>query len=61
MTPIWLGLLGLALALPVPALLARSTWPLRAPRAGIVMWQSLAVAAILATSGAGLSSALWLV
>ncbi|TCJ00323.1 M56 family metallopeptidase [Aeromicrobium sp. IC_218] len=61
MTPIWLGLLGLALALPVPALLARSTWPLRAPRAGIVMWQSLAVAAILATSGAGLSTALWLV
>ncbi len=61
MTPIWLGLLGIALTLPVPALLARTSWPLRAPRAGIVMWQSLAVAAILATSGAGLSTALWLV
>ncbi|MFT4188334.1 MAG: M56 family metallopeptidase [Aeromicrobium sp.] len=31
------------------------------PRRRIVMWQSLALAAILATSGAGLSTALWLV
>lgn len=61
MTPVWLGLIGLALALPVPALLARATWPFRSPATGIVLWQSLALAAILAMSGAGLSTALWLV
>lgn len=61
MTPVALGLIGLALALPVPALLARARWPHRSPAAGIVMWQSLALAAILATSGAGLATALWLV
>lgn len=61
MTPLLLGLIGIALTLPVPALLARTRWPYRSPAAGIVMWQSLALAAILATSGAGLSTALWLV
>lgn len=61
MTPVALGLIGLALALPVPALLARARWPHRSPAAAIVMWQSLALAAILATSGAGLATALWLV
>lgn len=61
MTPVLLGLIGLALALPVPALLARMEWPLHVPRAGIVLWQSLALAAVLAVFGAGLSTALWLV
>lgn len=61
MTPVWLALIGLALALPVPALLARASWPRRSPAAAIVMWQSLALAAVLAMSGAGLSTALWLV
>ncbi len=61
MTPITLGLIGLALALPVPALLSKARWPLLSPAAGIVMWQSLALAAILAMSGAGLATALWLV
>ena len=61
MIPLLLGLIGLALALPVPALLARARWTLRSPGAAIVLWQSLALAAILAMSGAGLSTALWLV
>ena len=61
MTPVLLGLIGLALALPVPALLATMAWPMRVPRAGIVLWQSLALAAVLAVLGAGLSTALWLV
>jgi len=61
MTPVWLGLIGLALTLPVPALLARAAWPQLAPAAGIVLWQSLALAAVLAISGAALSTALWLV
>lgn len=61
MTPVWLGLIGLALALPVPALLARASWPLHSPVAAIVLWQSLALAAVLAISGAAVSTALWLV
>lgn len=59
MTPILLGLIGFALAHPVPALLG--DWTYRAPRAGIVLWQSLALAAVLAVLGSGLSTALWLV
>lgn len=61
MTPILLGLIGVALALPVPALLSRATWPILAPAAAIALWQSLALAAVLAISGAALSTALWLV
>ncbi|KAA1420458.1 M56 family metallopeptidase [Mumia zhuanghuii] len=60
-TPLLLGLIGLALAQPVPALLARMDWPYRAPRAAIALWQALALAAILAVVGAGLSASLWLV
>ncbi|WP_262849150.1 M56 family metallopeptidase [Mumia quercus] len=60
-TPLLLGLIGLALAQPVPALLARMEWPYRAPRAAVVLWQALALAAILAMVGAGLSASLWLV
>lgn len=61
MTPVLLGLIGLALALPVPAVLARMVWPRLSPAAAIVLWQSLALAAVLAISGAALSTALWLV
>ena len=61
MTPLLLGAIGLALALPVPALLSRAAWPRLAPAAGIVLWQALALAAVLAISGAALSTALWLV
>lgn len=61
MTPLLLGLIGLALAYPVPRLLGRADWTYRAPRASIILWQSLALAAILAVLGAGLSTALWLV
>lgn len=61
MTPALLGLIGVALSLPVPALLARMTWTFRSPAAAVVLWQSLALAAILAMSGAALSTALWLV
>ncbi|MFD1827335.1 MULTISPECIES: M56 family metallopeptidase [Mumia] len=60
-TPLLLGLIGLALAQPVPAVLARMEWPYRAPRAAVVLWQALALAAILAVVGAGLSASLWLV
>ena len=49
--------LALMLVGPVPALLARASWPLRAPRAAIVLWQSIAVAAVLSAFSAGLAIA----
>jgi Zn-dependent protease with chaperone function len=42
---------------PVPALLARATWPLRAPRAAMVLWQAIAVAAVLSAFSAGIAIA----
>ncbi len=50
-------LLALALAGPVPAMLARADWPLRAPRAAVVLWQSIAMAAVLSAFSAGLALA----
>ncbi|GAA1561790.1 M56 family metallopeptidase [Kribbella lupini] len=54
-TPILLAALALVLTGPAPALLARSSWPYRIPRAAIALWQSLAIAAVLAALGAGIS------
>ncbi|SOX54140.1 M56 family peptidase [Mycobacterium ahvazicum] len=42
---------------PTPALLARASWPLRAPRAAMVLWQAIAVAAVLSTFSAGIAIA----
>jgi Zn-dependent protease with chaperone function len=42
---------------PVPALLARAKWPLRAPRAAMVLWQAVAVAAVLSAFSAGIAIA----
>jgi len=42
---------------PVPALLARAKWPLRAPRAALVLWQTIAVAAVLSAFSAGIAIA----
>lgn len=49
--------LALALVGPVPALLARASWPMRAPRAAVVLWQSIALAAVLSAFSAGLALA----
>ncbi|MGE2729105.1 M56 family metallopeptidase [Mycolicibacterium vaccae] len=51
-------IIALLLSGPVPALLARATWPLRAPRAAIVLWQSIALAAVLSAFSAGIAIAL---
>lgn len=55
MTPVLLGVLALVLAGPAPRLLLR--WPAlrRTPAAALVLWQSVALAAVLAALGAGLS------
>ena len=57
MTPLALVLLAAVLAAPVPALLARAPAVRRAPRAALVLWQAVALAAVLAALGAGLSLA----
>jgi len=54
------ALLALALVGPVPALLARAAWPLRAPRAAVVLWQAVALAAVLSAFSAGLALAVQL-
>jgi Zn-dependent protease with chaperone function len=48
-------ILAVLLAGPVPALLARATWPLRAPRAAVVLWQAIALAAVLSALSAGVA------
>jgi Zn-dependent protease with chaperone function len=50
-------ILALVLAGPVPVLLARASWPLRAPRAAIVLWQAIALAAVLSAFSAGIAIA----
>ena len=50
-------LLALCLVGPVPALLARAGWPIRAPRAALVLWQAIAVAAVLSAFSAGIAIA----
>jgi len=50
--PIALGVLAIALAWPVPLLLARSAWPRRSPAAALVLWQAIAVAGGLSMIGA---------
>jgi Zn-dependent protease with chaperone function len=50
-------ILAVLLVGPVPALLARATWPLRAPRAAMVLWQAIALAAVLSAFSAGIATA----
>ncbi|MCG5433198.1 M56 family metallopeptidase [Mycobacterium sp. MYCO198283] len=57
MSALAFALLALLLVGPVPALLARAGWPLRAPRAALVLWQAIAVAAVLSAFSAGIAIA----
>lgn len=49
--------MALVLSGPVPAMLARAAWPMRAPRAAIVLWQAIALAAVLSAFSAGIAIA----
>ncbi|HEU0257605.1 MAG TPA: M56 family metallopeptidase [Microbacteriaceae bacterium] len=51
-TSILLGLVAVALAWPVPILLARSRWPLRAPGSALFAWQTVAFAGGISMIGA---------
>ena len=50
-------ILAVLLTGPAPALLARASWPLRAPRAAVVLWQAIALAAVLSAFSAGIAIA----
>ncbi|MGZ4529920.1 MAG: M48 family metalloprotease [Mycobacterium sp.] len=50
-------ILAVLLVGPVPALLARASWPLCAPRAAMVLWQAIALAAVLSAFSAGIAIA----
>jgi bla regulator protein blaR1 len=50
-------IVALLLSGPVPAMLARATWPMRAPRAAVVLWQSIALAAVLSAFSASIAIA----
>jgi len=50
-------IVALVLSGPVPAVLARASWPMRAPRAAIVLWQAIALAAVLSAFSAGIAIA----
>lgn len=57
LTPVVLGALAVLLAGPLPWLLSRWTGLRRTPAAAMLLWQSTALAAVLAALGAGLSLA----
>lgn len=57
MSALAFALVALTLAGPVPEMLARASWPMRAPRAAVVLWQSIAVAAVLSAFSAGIAIA----
>ncbi|GAC56057.1 hypothetical protein GOHSU_02_02040 [Gordonia hirsuta DSM 44140 = NBRC 16056] len=60
MTALLFGVLTLALVGPLPAALARAEWPLYVPRAAMVLWQSMALAAVLSAFSTGLAVAVHL-
>ncbi|MGZ4485686.1 MAG: M56 family metallopeptidase [Nocardioidaceae bacterium] len=55
MTTLLLSVLAVLFAWPAPVLLARLTPLRRVPRAAVVLWQAVALAAVLSALGAGLS------
>ncbi|PKH41262.1 Peptidase family M48 [Nocardioides alpinus] len=57
LTPVLLGALSVLLAGPLPWALSRWTALRRTPAAAMLLWQSTALAAVLAALGAGLSLA----
>ncbi len=58
MSALAFAILALCLVGPVPAALVRARWPLRAPRAALVLWQAVAVAAVLSAFSAGIAIAI---
>jgi Zn-dependent protease with chaperone function len=57
LTALSFAALALILTGPAPMALGRAIWPRRAPRAALVMWQAVALAAVLSAFGSGLAIA----
>ncbi|CAM3067197.1 Zn-dependent protease with chaperone function [Williamsia muralis] len=57
MTALVFGIVALVLVGPAPSWLSRAQWPLRAPRAAMALWQSIAIAAVLSAFSCGLAIA----
>lgn len=57
MTALVFGIVALVLVGPAPSWLACAQWPLRAPRAAMALWQSIAIAAVLSAFSCGLAIA----
>ena len=55
MSALAFSIVALVLVGPVPGMLARASWPHRAPRAAVVLWQSIALAAVLSAFSAVLN------
>lgn len=51
------GILALLLTGPVPGLFSRAVWQHRTPRAALVLWQAIALAAVLSAFSSGLAVA----
>jgi Zn-dependent protease with chaperone function len=51
------GIVAVILVWPAPSWLASAQWPLRAPRAAMALWQSIALAAVLSAFSCGLAIA----
>jgi Zn-dependent protease with chaperone function len=49
--PLALAALAVALAWPIPLVLARVSWPTRAPAAALILWQAIAIAGGLSMIG----------
>lgn len=56
-TALIFAILAILLVGPVPHLLSKATWTYRAPRAAMVLWQSIAIAAVLSAFSSGLAIA----
>ncbi|OZC53767.1 MULTISPECIES: M56 family metallopeptidase [Nocardiaceae] len=54
-TALVFAVLALLLTGPIPAFLSKATWPYRAPRAALVLWQAIAVAAVFSAFSSGLA------
>ncbi|HEY9312106.1 M56 family metallopeptidase [Williamsia sp.] len=57
MTALVFGIVAVILVWPAPSWLASAQWPLRAPRAAMALWQSIALAAVLSAFSCGLAIA----
>ncbi len=57
MTALAFTVLAVFLIGPVPAVLSHASWTMRAPRAAVVLWQAIALAAVLSAFSAGMAVA----